>query len=381
MIGPFGGTADLTAVFFVVVAVVGALVALLSYEFWGRGAWWFGLGLLGLAVVLLLFRALAGGMIGPFGGDSDALMTSVIAVALIGLVFVLLTHEINAALGHVTFWAGVGLIAAALIFIALGQSVAAMLALVGGSVIIALLLQVAPRVLLHYAQFRHWGHGAWWGGLALLGAALVLLGLGRTAPATALILAGVVVLWVLALVMPQITRRYTQWEEQWTAADEALSPQERRFERSRYTTLAVGTLVLVGAVALIGGVPAEQEGAAVAQTGPLFEFTVDADLAAEGQVLFQEYGCTACHNVTGRTAGVGPSLVGKFAKTERLERGGDVLVDEDYVRESIIDPNAKIVRGYQSVVMMGGIQANHEAISQPETLDALVEFIKSLADS
>ena len=70
MIGPFGGTADLTAVFFVVVMVIGALVALLSYEFWGRGAWWFGLGLVGLAAVLLLFRALAGGMVGPFGGDS-----------------------------------------------------------------------------------------------------------------------------------------------------------------------------------------------------------------------------------------------------------------------------------------------------------------------
>ena len=380
MIGPFGGTADLTAVFFVVVAVIGALVALLSYEFWGRGAWWFGLGLVGAAMVLLLFRALAGGMIGPFGGDSDALKIGVIAAVSIGLVFVLLTHEINPALGHATFWTGVGLIAAALILIVIGQPVAAMLALIGGSVIVALLAQVAPRVLRHYAQFRRWGHGAWWGGLVLLGAALVMLGLGRTAPATALILAGVVVLWVLALVMPHITRRYTQWEEQWTAVDAALSPQERRFERSRYTTLAMGTLVLVGAVAWVGGVPAPQEGAAEVETGPLFEFTVDAEQATQGQAIFLEYGCQACHNVESRTGGVGPSLVGIFAKMERLERGEEVLVDEEYLRESIVDPNAKIVRGYQGAVMMGGIQANHEAISQPETVNALVEFIKSLAD-
>ena len=57
-----------------------------------------------------------------------------------------------------------------------------------------------------------------------------------------------------------------------------------------------------------------------------------------------------------------------------------MLVDEEYLRESIVDPNAKIVRGYQGAVMMGGIQANHEAISQPETVNALVEFIKSLAN-
>ena len=380
MIGPFGGTADLTAVFFVVVMVIGALVALLSYEFWGRGAWWFGLGLVGLAAVLLLFRALAGGMVGPFGGDSDALTTGVIAAVSIGLVFLLLTHELDEKLGHITFWTGIGLVAAALLLIALGHLGGAAVALVGGGVITALLLQVAPGVVLHYAQFRYWGHGAWWGGLALLVAALVMLGLGRTAPATVLILASVVVLWVLALVMPQITRRYTQWEEQWTAVDEALSAQDRRFERSRYTTLAMGTLALVGVVAWVGGVPAPREGPSEVQTGPLFEFTVDAELAAQGEVIFQEYGCTACHNVTGRTAGVGPSLVGKFAKTERLERGGDVVVDEEYVRESIVDPNAKIVRGYQSAVMMGGIQASHEAISQPEALNALVEFIKSLAD-
>lgn len=380
MIGPFGGTADLTAVFFVVVMVVGALVALLSYEFWGRGAWWFGLGLVGAAAVLLLFRALAGGMVGPFGGQSDALLIGVVAAASIGLVFLLLTHELDEQFGHITFWAGVGLIAAALLLIAIGQSVAAMLALVGGGVIVALLLQVAPRVLLHYAQFRYWGHGAWWGGLVLLVAALVMLGLGRTAPATALILAGVVVLWVLALVMPQITRRYTQWEEQWTVTGEALSVQDRRFERSRYTTLAMGTLALVGVVAWVGGVPAPREDAAEVQTGPLFEFTVDAELATQGQAIFLEYGCQACHNVESRTGGVGPSLVGIFAKMERLERGEEVLVDEEYLRESIVDPNAKIVRGYQGAVMMGGIQANHEAISQPETVNALVEFIKSLAN-
>ncbi len=380
MIGPFGGTADLTAVFFVVVAVIGMLVLLLSYEFRGRGAWWFGLGLVGVAAVLLLFRALAGGMVGPFGGDADALMTGVIAAVSIGLVFLLLTHEFDDKLGHVTFWTGIGLVVVALLLIALGYLGGAAVALVGGGVITALLLQVAPRVVRYYAQFRYWGHGAWWGGLALLVAALVMLGLGRTAPATVLILAAVMVLWVLALVMPQITRRYTQWEEQWTATGEMLSAQDRRFERSRYTTLAMGTLALVGVVAWVGGVPAPREGVVEVQTGPLFEFTVDAELAAQGQVIFQEYGCNACHNVESRTGGVGPSLVGLFAKMERLERGEEVLVDEEYLRESIVDPNAKVVRGYQSAVMVGGIQANHEAISQPETVSALVEFIKSLAD-
>ncbi|MAG37396.1 MAG: hypothetical protein CL878_14270 [Dehalococcoidia bacterium] len=379
MIGPFGGAADLTAVFFAVVAVIGVLVMLLSYELWGRSAWWFGLGVVGLAALLLLFRALAGGMIGPFGGESDALITGVIGAALIGLMFVLLAHEINQALGHVSFWAGIGLVALGLLLIAFGQLGAAVLALASGSVVTALLVQVAPRVPIHYGQFRYWGHGAWWGGLALLVAALVLLGTGRAAPATALMLAGVVVLWVLALVMPHITRRYTQWEEQWTASDEPLSAEEQGFERSRYATLAVGTMALVGIVALIGGVPAIPD--AKVEAGPLLEFEVDAELAAQGQTLFQQYGCAACHTTSTRAAGVGPSLLGRFALNERLDDGGEVIVDENYVRESIVDPDAKIVLGYRAAVMAGAVQANADAISQPDNLSALVEFIKSLAES
>lgn len=379
MIGPFGGTAGLTGVFFILVVVVGFLVMLLSYEFWGRASWWFGLGLSSLGAMLLLFRSLAGGTIGPFGGGTDVLVAGIIVIALLGVLFLLLAHEINPVMGQVTFWVGVGLVGSALVLIGFGNPGPAVLSMVAGGVIVALLVQVAPEIALHYGKFRRWGHGSWWGGLALLVAALVFLGMGRAASATVLMLAGIIVFWVLALLMPHVTRRYTLWEEQWTVPDQFLTAADQAFERSRYTVLAVGAMALVAMVALVSGLPPSSSGPGTAEAGVLLDFDVDAELAGRGQVLFKEYGCAVCHNTDSRTAGVGPSLLGKFGKSERLDGGGKIVIDEDYVRESILDPNARIVRGYQAAVMAGAIQTNMDAISQPDNLNALVEFIKSLS--
>ena len=56
-------------------------------------------------------------------------------------------------------------------------------------------------------------------------------------------------------------------------------------------------------------------------------------------------GCLACHSVDGSIV-VGPSWQGIFGKTETLEDGGTAVVDADYLRESIVDPAAKIVAGF-----------------------------------
>lgn len=72
-------------------------------------------------------------------------------------------------------------------------------------------------------------------------------------------------------------------------------------------------------------------------------------MAAQGEKLFQQYGCASCHVLD--TKGRCPSLRNVFGRPVVLEDGRTVIADEAYLRESINNPNAKIVRGYQRDVM------------------------------
>lgn len=56
--------------------------------------------------------------------------------------------------------------------------------------------------------------------------------------------------------------------------------------------------------------------------------------------------CLVCHGLNKDEKKTGPTFYGLFGRTEELEGGGSVTVDENYVRESIVNPNAKIVKGY-----------------------------------
>ncbi len=70
--------------------------------------------------------------------------------------------------------------------------------------------------------------------------------------------------------------------------------------------------------------------------------------ADTGGKLFQRLGCDTCHLPNG--GGRGPSLAGIFGKTVKLQGGQTVVADENYIRESILDPQAKIVAGYQPIM-------------------------------
>ncbi|MBI4337002.1 MAG: hypothetical protein HY683_04145 [Chloroflexi bacterium] len=61
-----------------------------------------------------------------------------------------------------------------------------------------------------------------------------------------------------------------------------------------------------------------------------------------GRALASETGCTACHSAAGNVS-VGPTWKGLFGRMETLADGSTALVDEAYLRESILTPNAKIV--------------------------------------
>ena len=93
-------------------------------------------------------------------------------------------------------------------------------------------------------------------------------------------------------------------------------------------------------------------------------------MATAGEKLFQKLGCVSCHaqNDTGR----GPSLVGLLGKTVRLQSGASVTADEDYVRESILNPQAKIVAGYQPIMPTFKGLISEDGIMQ------IIAYLKSL---
>ncbi len=94
-------------------------------------------------------------------------------------------------------------------------------------------------------------------------------------------------------------------------------------------------------------------------------------LTQQGERLAAEYGCFKCHTVDG-TRHIGPTWLDLYRKTEKLSDGKTVLADEGYLTESMMDPRAKIVAGYQPVM-----PTYQGKIPAPEVA-AIVEFIKSL---
>jgi len=92
------------------------------------------------------------------------------------------------------------------------------------------------------------------------------------------------------------------------------------------------------------------------------------DLVERGKQLAQANGCLGCHTTDGSKA-LGPTWQGLYGKVETLQDGTTVTVDEAYLKESIIDPNAKIVKGFPSVMPA------FKTLSDEE-LQALIAFIK-----
>lgn len=90
-----------------------------------------------------------------------------------------------------------------------------------------------------------------------------------------------------------------------------------------------------------------------------------------GEVLYKKFGCGACHSTDG-SPNVGPSFKGLFGKTESLQGGGQVTVDENYIRKSIEEPNADIVAGFSPQMPSFRGQIKDKGI------DGLIAYIKSL---
>ena len=89
-----------------------------------------------------------------------------------------------------------------------------------------------------------------------------------------------------------------------------------------------------------------------------------------GEKLFVEKACTTCHLPNG--SGRAPSLNGLYGAKVLLADGSTVTADDAYIRESILNPQAKIVAGYQP--LMPSFQGQ---LTEEQIID-LTAYIKSL---
>lgn len=90
-----------------------------------------------------------------------------------------------------------------------------------------------------------------------------------------------------------------------------------------------------------------------------------------GERVFKQFGCGACHTTDG-TAHTGPTFKGLFGKMETLTTGQQVKVDENYIRESILEPQKDIVQGFppQMPSFKGQIS--------DQRMEGLIAYIKTL---
>ena len=92
--------------------------------------------------------------------------------------------------------------------------------------------------------------------------------------------------------------------------------------------------------------------------------------AQNGERLFSDLACVTCHKSD--STGRGPSLLGVFGSQVELTDGRKVTADENYLRESIMNSQAKIVKGYQ------GIMPAFQGMVSEENLMQLIAYIRTL---
>lgn len=97
----------------------------------------------------------------------------------------------------------------------------------------------------------------------------------------------------------------------------------------------------------------------------------ESSLVELGKHVFLQRGCIACHSIDGSRK-VGPTLKGVWRRMEKLSDGALVLVDEEYLRESVLKPGAKVVAGFPNAMPPIPLQERE--------LQALIAYIQSLAE-
>ncbi|MCX5985580.1 MAG: hypothetical protein NTX54_03555 [Chloroflexi bacterium] len=311
------GTADATAAVIVLAACAAMLLGLASYHFPDRGLPALGAALLVTATAVLLL----GGAVGNLN-----------------------THIGTKATGEADALASLGL---------------------GVVVIMTMALILASRS-------RSWGTVVWWCGVACTALAIPMLALGEPSLALGALVGGPGLLMFVAHRHPSIPASLSSFGL--SSGSGTVTSDQAIAEQSRYTRIAVTlTVVTLGLIWHSGGVPARPSTAEAK-----VETSFDADLAKQGAVLASEYGCKGCHSVDG-SAGSGPTWKGMYGAKVRLSTGVQIVRDEKYIRESIVNPDAKVVANYSSGTMAAGLGSKlQNELTVDANVRALVEYYKSV---
>lgn len=97
--------------------------------------------------------------------------------------------------------------------------------------------------------------------------------------------------------------------------------------------------------------------------------------AATGKRIMQNIGCFACHTIDGSKL-VGPSYKGIWGEEQTVVTGGEtrqVVVNEEYVKRSIYNPNADVVQGFQK-----GLMVSYQGQLSDDDIANIIEFLKTV---
>lgn len=137
----------------------------------------------------------------------------------------------------------------------------------------------------------------------------------------------------------------------------------------REGVLALGVVIVVGAALFLytgqslGGV----------ETTTSVTVALDPAAAARGEQLVNAQGCLACHTIDG-SAGSAPTWKGLAGSMRPLTSGEQVVADDAYLFNSIVDPRSQIVEGYTALMPTFFADTLDE-----QQINDIVEYIKSLA--
>ena len=92
-----------------------------------------------------------------------------------------------------------------------------------------------------------------------------------------------------------------------------------------------------------------------------------------GAKLFGDFGCATCHSEMAQARG--PVLANRYGSEVALQGGGSATMDDAYIRESILNPQAKIVAGYQPIM------PTFQGLVSEEQLLQLIAYVKSLSNA
>jgi cytochrome c oxidase subunit 2 len=90
-----------------------------------------------------------------------------------------------------------------------------------------------------------------------------------------------------------------------------------------------------------------------------------------GKITYERVGCNSCHTVDG-TKSKGPSWKGVYGSMVPLNNGTSVLADEAYIKESMMSPQAKVVKGFDPIM------PTFQGLLKPNQVNGLVAYIESL---